>query len=472
MKTRTVLKFAVSSLALGATMVGCKPAAQAYRPNSASALAPTTERQAADTFARGQARSRIGDVSGAVALIEQAVELSPRTPAYRMFLADLYLKSGRFDSAEATYGDVLALDPANPRAALSAALTAIGTGRNDQAVDRLEKIADTAPPSDVGLAFALAGQPQRAIELLEPAARAPGADGRLRQNLALAYALAGEWDKAQATAAQDISPADLARRLRDWAALAKPSAPADRVAAILGVRPISDPGQPARLALAQPAGQAFAAAEPAPEPAPAVAAALAPVVSAPIVTASVAPAAAPVAIAETEVPAWVPAAQAPAEARSSVEPQEQTAPVYADAVQSLVAPQPALRHRAVPALAPIRPFAAPARRVLASAIAAPSVGPGRFAVQLGAFSSAAGVERAWAQAYKRFGFQAHTPLSTTVSVGGNTFHRLSVAGFVNRGDAERICRSVHAKGGACFVRAVAGDAPVQWASRYSGVGRG
>jgi len=471
MKTRTVLKFAVSSLALGATMVGCKPAARAYRPNSVSALAPTAESQAADSFARGRARSQIGDLSGAVALIEQAVELSPRTPSYRLLLADLYLKSGRFDSAEATYGDVLALDPANPRATLSAALTAIGTGRNDQAVDRLEKIADTAPPSDVGLAFALAGQPQRAIELLEPAARAPGADGRLRQNLALAYALAGEWEKARATAAQDISPADLARRLREWAALAKPSAPADRVAAILGVRPIGDPGQPARLALAQPAGQALAAAEPAPEPAPAAAAALAPVVAAPALR-SAAPAPAPVATAESEVPAWVPAAQAPAAASDRSAPREETAPVYADAVQSLVAPQPALRHRAIPALAPIRPFTAPARRVLASAVAAPAAGPGRFAVQLGAFSSAAGVERAWAQAYKRFGFQAHTPLSTTVSVGGNTFHRLSVAGFASRGEADRICRSVHAKGGACFVRAVAGDAPVQWASRYSGIGRG
>jgi Flp pilus assembly protein TadD len=463
MKTRTVLKFAVSSLALGATMVGCKPAAQAYRPNSASAVAANAEKQAADTFARGQARSRIGDLTGAVPLIEQAVELSPRIASYRMFLADLYLKSGRFDSAEATYGDVLTLDPGNPRAALSAALTAIGTGRNDLAVDRLEKIADTAPPSDVGLAFALAGQPQRAIELLEPAARASNADGRLRQNLALAYALAGEWEKARTIAAQDISPADLARRLGEWAALAKPSAPADRVAAILGVRPVADPGQPVRVALAPPAGQAFAAADPAPEPAPAVAAALAPVVAAPV-AAPIAPAA----TAEAEVPAWVPAAQAPAQA----EPREETVPVYADAVQSLVAPQPALARRAAPVLAPVRPFTAPPRRTLASAVVARSSAPGRFAVQLGAFSSAAGVERAWAEAYRRYGFQTNTPLSTTISVGRATLHRLSVAGFSTRGDAERICRSVRAKGGACFVRTVAGDAPVQWASRYAGVGRG
>jgi hypothetical protein len=49
-----------------------------------------------------------------------------------------------------------------------------------------------------------------------------------------------------------------------------------------------------------------------------------------------------------------------------------------------------------------------------------------------------------------------------------TFHRLSVAGFQSHGDASRVCQKVRSRGGACFVRAVAGDAPVRWASRYTG----
>jgi Flp pilus assembly protein TadD len=446
MNKAVALKFAVSALALGTTMVACKPAAQAFRPASASTVAVKSDVQAADAFARARARSQTGDIVGAVALAEQAVELSPRDAGYRLQLADLYLKTGRFQSAEATYGDVLTLDPGNPRASLAIALASIATGRNDAAVERLETIAETAPPSDVGLAFALAGQPQRAIELLEPAARASGADGRLRQNLALAYALAGDWEKAKTTAAQDVSPAELQRRLSQWAALARPSAQSERVAAILGVRAApSDLGQPVRLALAPPAGQAYAAAEPAPEPAPVAAAALAPVRSA-----------------EAEIPAWVPAAQAPAA------PREETRPVYADAVQSLVAPQPAVMP--APKLAPVRHFDRPVR--LASASATQAAAPGRFAVQLGAFSSAAGVERAWAKAYRRYGFESHTPLSTTYSVAGRpTLHRLSVAGFASRGEADRTCRLVRAKGGVCFVRAVAGDAPVQWAGRYAGTGK-
>jgi hypothetical protein len=68
---------------------------------------------------------------------------------------------------------------------------------------------------------------------------------------------------------------------------------------------------------------------------------------------------------------------------------------------------------------------------------------------------------------KRFGFAELTPLSTTVQVPGRgTLHRLSVAGFASRDAAGRTCRSIRAKGGACFVRTVAGDAPARWASRY------
>jgi hypothetical protein len=322
----------------------------------------------------------------------------------------------------------------------------------------------------VGLAYALAGKTERAIGLLEAAARAPGADGRVRQNLALAYALSGDWAKARTTAAQDVSPAELNDRLQKWAAMANPSASADKVAALLGTRAVSDAGQPVRLALADPAPRHYAAADPAPEPAPAAVAALAPETRQPE----------PVAVAlATSGPAPVvtlagpPAPPAPVDA---VQPREQTRPVYADAVQSLVTMPPAV-HSAAPArlkLASIPHFDIPAVRHNAVEHRTPSyAGPGKFAVQLGAFASSAAVERAWAQAYKRYGFAGTTPLSTTVAMPGRgTFHRLSVAGFASRGAADRICAAVRGHGGACFVRAVAGDAPVKWASRYTGTRHG
>jgi Flp pilus assembly protein TadD len=468
MNKSVALKFAVSALAIGTTMVACGPAGS--RIASASAKAPKSEQDAASLFAKAQDSVQKGEYAKGLDLAERAVELSPRDVGYRMILADLYLKNGRFQSAEATFADVQQLDPKNARASFSIALARIALGRPAGAVAELDRLAETASPADIGLAYALAGEPRRAIEMLEPAARAPGATARVRQNLALSYALAGEWDKARVTAAQDLSPADLGPRLQQWAGLAQPGGGATQVAALLGVTPAQDAGQPIRLALAPPQadGTAFAAAGPLPEPAAETVAATAPALAQADIAPEPAPFAAaqdePVQIANTELPQWV-SERAAAEAAVPV---EETKPLYAGAVEALVTPQPSVSAppRAVERLAPR--FEAPRR-----AARTPRSGPGRFAVQLGAYSSSSSVERAWAHMFKRFGFQDLTPLSTTVAVPGRgTLHRLSVAGFASRDAASSACRSIRAKGGACFVRTVAGDAPVRWASRYATGRRG
>ncbi|HEX8468099.1 MAG TPA: SPOR domain-containing protein [Allosphingosinicella sp.] len=471
MNKSVTLKFAVSALAIGSTMVACGPAS---RIASASARAPKAEQDAASLFARAQAAVRKGEYEQGLDHAERAVELSPRDVGYRMMLADLYLKNGRFQSAEATFADVRQLDPTNARASFSIALTRIALGRPAGAVAELDRIAETASPADIGLAYALAGEARRAIELLEPAARAPGATARVRQNLALSYALAGDWEKARVTASQDLSPAVLGSRLQEWASLAQPGGGAAQVAALLGVTPAEDSGQPVRLALApaQADSAAFAAAQPLPEPSPETVAATAPALASaePVVLAQAEPAPAPapraepVQIATTELPQWV-SERAAAEAAA---PAEETRPLYAEAVEALVTPQPSV-------IAPRRSIDAPAHRFEAPRrpARAAQAGAGRFAVQLGAYSSSSSVERAWAQMLKRFGFTELTPLSTTVTVPGRgTFHRLSVAGFASREAAGRACRSIQAKGGACFVRTVAGDAPVRWASRYATARRG
>ena len=46
-----------------------------------------------------------------------------------------------------------------------------------------------------------------------------------------------------------------------------------------------------------------------------------------------------------------------------------------------------------------------------------------------------------------------------------TFYRLSVQGFGSVNEASALCSSLRRAGGSCFVRNVAGDAPVQIASR-------
>jgi hypothetical protein len=391
-----------------------------------------------------------------------------------MLLADLYLKNGRFLSAEHAYSDVLTLDPVNARAGLTRTLAMIGQGKSGEAMLELDRLAGTASPGDVGLAFALAGQAQRAIEILEPAARAPEANARVRQNLALAYALAGDWQRARTVGAQDLSAAELGKRLEQWAALANPATPYSQVAAILGVSPVEDAGRPTRLALAPEAPRHQASAETsAPESAP----------PAPVrFAAAETPAAVggPVEEVAEEKPesfAYTPPAHtdlfAPPVDTAAVAVPAPSAPAktdlveparFAAAVASLVdAPVAQARQTPAVAKAPIMAFT-PEK----AAPVAVTRKTGRYVVQIGAYRNASQVEQAWARLYKQYPFGETQPLSTTVTIPGKgTFHRLAVSGFDRPADASRLCHSIRSKGGSCFVRATAGDAPVRWASRYS-----
>lgn len=429
-------KIAASTLVLGLTMVGCSPLSRTSSPAIASANAPAAGEQAAALFARAHADAAKQDYASALSFAEQAVEASPRDVAYRMVLADLYLKNGRFASAEAAFRDVLTLNPDNQRAALSLALAQIANGRSGAAVATLDAIAYPHAPGDVGLAYALAGQPERAIAMIEPAARSEGATARVRQNLALSYALAGDWERARVTAAQDVSPAELPSRMEQWAALASSGATNLRVAKLLGVVPVQDGGMPIRLALASetPTEQAFAEAAPVPAEAPQ----------------------------QAQASSFADAAQATAQS----EPQAEVH--YAAAVQSLVEAQLAV---AAPlAEVPVPTFEPKAKTVRLPAkfgTSSRNTKPSRYVVQIGAFSTANATERAWQAAERRYGFiSQREPLTTTISIPSKgEFHRLAISGFDHRGEAAAVCASIKAKGGACFVRVNAGDAPVRWASR-------
>ncbi|MEA3048645.1 MAG: hypothetical protein QOG84_481, partial [Sphingomonadales bacterium] len=377
--TRIVFKAAASTAIVSMTMMGFSVQSDAMRRlNEPQRANSRTDRQAAALHEQAGRALRQGQLDPAQTAMEQAVALSPRDAGYRQLLADIYLKQGRFASARTTYADVLELDPSNVRAGLSVALIQIAQGNPRAAAARLEDLEGRAPAADVGLAFALAGRADRAVQILEEAARGPGATARTRQNLALAYAMTGDWRRARAVAAQDVSPAELPARLQQWAAFARPGAGATRVAALLGVTPVQDSGQPVRLALAPAAGaatEAIAEAAPAPE---------------------IATPAAPARYAEAhpaEAPAfWVPTAQsyqAPPEApvESADRPSEPAAPApeirvqYASAAHSLVAPEPALIRAAGVNRVPVSPFQRARPQVAIANGSAPVV------VQIGAFSN-------------------------------------------------------------------------------------
>ncbi|WP_129794590.1 SPOR domain-containing protein [Sphingosinicella sp. CPCC 101087] len=457
---RTAFEIAASTIIVSMTMVACTAQSEAMRRLvTATADDSQSAREAARLHEQAARALQQGQLSQAVAAMENAVAASPRDAGYRLFLADIYMKSGRFQAARATFADVLELDPSNIRAGLSLSLMEIGLGRPQAAVAQLDGLSGRASPADLGLAYALAGLPERAIEILEPAARSLSASPRLRQNLALSYALAGDWRRARAVAAQDVSPADLGPRLQQWAALATPGAAAMQVASLLGVTPVADPGQPVRLALAPSA----------PEPATAYAEAE---------TATFADAFAqttpveadsnwglpaepadtgPIEVAEQAPSYYLPAPETPAQ------PQESAAPVrYAAAARTLIRPQSAVA-RTVSAPLPAPLFERDAPRHGAGV----RRGNSPFVVQLGAFSNEDNAERAWQQAERRFALAGHVPLTTTIDINGRTLHRVSVSGFATQAEAARLCGAIRTRGGACFVRHNAGDASVRWAARYA-----
>jgi Flp pilus assembly protein TadD len=491
---RFATKFAASAMVVAVAIAGCH--SDSVIGTASAGTADRANNQAARLIEQARVAHARGDHAEALRLAERAVELAPRDSGYRMLLADVYLRGGRFQSAESTYGDVLALDPGNERAALSIALVRIGLGETGAALEQLEAIRDTATASDVGLAYALAGQPQRAIEILEPAARADGATGRTRQNLALAYAFAGDWQRARTVAAQDVSPGELGARLEQWAALTRPSAPGTAVASLLGVTPTQDSGQPTRLALApQAAAQAYAAAAPVEAP---IVEAEAPAPSVPLpapraiafaetpVPVPVAVAAEPEVIRYAEAPSvpaaetanwWpssaaVPVAAVPVAAEAPPAPSAAPAEVrYAAAARNFSAPNPALTQSPAAQVRAAAPAIRP-RVQRASAIQLPRAGNGSFVVQLGSFANPANADRAWGLASSRFGLGDAQPHRATVTIGGRRFHRVAIGGFASRNEAARICGSIQARGGTCFVRATAGDTSVRWAGRSTRSNRG
>jgi hypothetical protein len=232
--------------------------------------------------------------------------------------------------------------------------------------------------------------------------------------------------------------------------LATPKRPSDQVAALTGITPAAtDPGQPTRLALRRAdTRQAEAAPVLPPQPQPQFAEA-APAPQPQFAEAAPAPVAPPPAPVVAEAPRPAPVMTVAQAAAASPE-----APAaFAAFAPRVAAPAPIVRKAAI--RAPVRNIAF--RR---------AVGKSSAVVQLGAYGSPQRVAAAWSVAARRYGvLKAYSPMSARFDSSKGTVYRLSVKGFASDRDARLVCESLRRSGGSCFVRNVAGDAPVQFASR-------
>lgn len=442
---------AASLVALGSMIAGC---ATPQGHVAAASHFGGKANQDVGLATRALAALNSGNTAMAVELGERAVAKTPNDAGYRALLGNSYFAAGRFRSAEQAYRDALTLYPNQPQIVLKLALVEIAQGKNDAAVRSLNEGRELLDASDYGLALALAGRPAAAMAVLEPAARAKDADATVRQNLALAHALAGNWNEARIIAAQDVPANQLDARIQQWMKLAKPTHASDQVAALVGVTPAAvDAGQPVQLALYK-ADTQLAAAAPAPAPARATPApAPAPAAPAPApVKATVAAAAAPAAPAPSPVVAVAPAPPPPRQ--SAMAAFATSAVAEAKAVIAAVLPH-SIATKPVKAAAPRRAAALPAKRGNSPAV-----------VQLGAYGSPQRVLAAWdVTARKYAALKPYMPMSARFASPKGTFYRLSVRGFASDAEARNLCMALRRNGGSCFVRNVAGDAPMQIASR-------
>lgn len=391
---------------------------------------------------RAMAALNSNNIPMAIDFAQRAVEKTPNDAGFRALLGSAYFAGGRFKSAEGAYKDSLSLYSNQPQVVLKLALVEIALGKNSEALAFLNAGRDVLDPADYGLAVALAGQPQNALPILQNAARAPDADARVRQNLALVYALTGDWTNARTVASQDVPGDQLDARIQQWMQMAAPGHGSTAVAALVGVTPSAvDPGQPVQLVLRKADTQMAAAAPVQPIPAP---------------TPVPAPAPQPVA---TQVAQAAPPPPAPAAVAEAAPPPEPM-PFVDVKPRAVKAPVKMATAARKPGAEPRRASVAPVRS------AALSRGHSGVVVQLGAYSNADSVLVAWNKKARNYRSLAqYTPMSARFASGRGTFYRLSVKGFGSVNEAMALCSSLRHSGGSCFVRNVAGDTPVEIASR-------
>lgn len=428
------LALAVSTALVSLALAGC-----------ATSAAPRGD----VSFASAQTALTKGQTEKAIVHAEAAVLAEPRNPGFRALLGAAYLEAGRFQSAAASFGDALDLGDDNPRTVLSFALAKTAMGEGRAAVEVLDEFAGVIDSADLGLALALAGQPERGVHVLVNAVRNGEQSPKLRQNLAYAYALAGNWRAARVMASEDVPADQVDMRLTQWAAMAAPEQFQQRVATLLDVKPVYDAGQPQRLALANFPAQEVMVAEAA-EQAEVEMVAEAPV-PAPAPVAAPAPAAPAANFAEAFNAPTLNAQAAPVAPRVAGAATSASALRYVS--NPVVQPLPAQAERRAPAPA-ARVAAAPTPRAVADAApVASDKSANSHLVQLGSYATKDEATRGWASLKSKFPqLKDHDVVITEALVNGRTFWRVAAAGFGPK-SAQSLCGTVKSAGRGCFAYA-------------------
>jgi Flp pilus assembly protein TadD len=199
-----------------------------------------------------------GNIDTAIPLYDRALQADPQGSEAKLGLGKALLTIGAAEEAAAQFRDVLARQSNNStaRRGLASALIAMGQptlaeqqidealradandyhalnllgvvldmqGRHAEAQANYHRGLELAPDdpglrSNYGLSLAITGQPQAAIAMLAPLASSRNATPRIRQNLAFAYAMAGDLSNALQLCRRDMDEVSAQRQLSYFAQL-------------------------------------------------------------------------------------------------------------------------------------------------------------------------------------------------------------------------------------------------------------
>lgn len=218
-----------------------------------------------------------GDPGAAIPLYRRAAQLSPDSPTPWIALGETLNRMAAYDEATEAWRRALILDPESVTALVGHGTTLTGLNQPHLALAKFRTALELAPEADVpglhnaigvahdmlgnaaaaqasyrsgidladndlallsnlGLSMALSGKYRDAIATLERTIAMPGATARHRQNLALAYGLAGQTEDAARLARVDLDEQFVLQNLSYYAILRDLRDHAAKVAAVGSLR--------------------------------------------------------------------------------------------------------------------------------------------------------------------------------------------------------------------------------------------
>jgi len=175
-------------------------------------------------------------------------------------LGKAHLANGQFDEALLAFNKASAQIGQDPKVRSGRAIALAALGRTGQAIAAFQTASDRLTLSNKALVLAATGRAKAAILVLEAVMRQNGGTSRDRQNLAMAYLLAGQEQEAHRVARLDLDPVTINETFTFYRSLSSLN-PAHRMQALVtgAVNPEWTRGKLANLALQESKGREDAA---------------------------------------------------------------------------------------------------------------------------------------------------------------------------------------------------------------------